>query len=240
MKEIKNMSGNAMPVPSVLVTFALPQESRDFREALRDESLADIRVEHFGVGPAVATERIGRLLAIEKPRLLICAGFAGGLDPRLATGDLVIAENLSTPEILTRARIVAAQDDPGGVFGSILSQSMPVESVPGKAALFRETGALAVDMESAAVAAACRAAAVPLLVVRAISDPVGAPLPVPFAEWFDIERQRPHVTGLLKYLAFHPSRLFPFASFVSGLAPARQALAEFLVRFLEDWESQPD
>ena len=236
MNKIENKSDRAKPTSPILVTFALRQESRDFREALRRESRDDIRVEHFGVGPAVAAERIGRLLAMEKPRLLICAGFAGGLDPRLAIGNLVVAENLSTPDLLARARTAATPDGPRCVFGSILSRSMPVESVPGKAALFRETGALAVDMESEAVAAACRAAAVPLLVVRTISDPAGAPLPVPFAEWFDLQRQRPRVFGLVKYLAFHPSRIGPFAHFVRNLAPARQALAEFLVRLLEEWE----
>jgi adenosylhomocysteine nucleosidase len=225
-----------MPLASALVTFALPQESRDFREALHRRPREGIRVEHFGVGPAAAAERIGRLLAAEKPRLLICAGFAGGLDPRLVVGDLVIAENLSTADVLALARAAATQDQPRCVFGSILSQSMPVESVPGKAALFRDTGALAVDMESEAVAAACRAAAVPLLVVRTISDPAGTPLPVPFAEWFDLERQRPRVVGLVKYLAFHPDRIGPFAHFVRSLTPARQALAEFLRRFLEDLE----
>jgi len=222
-----------MLIPSVLVTFALPQESRDFREALRRRPRQEIRVEHFGVGPLMAAERIGRLLAMEKPQMLVCAGFAGGLDPRLALADLVVAENLSTPDALARARAAAAQDQPRRVFGSIMSRAIPVESVPGKAALFRETGALAVDMESEAIAAACRVAAVPLLVVRVISDPAGAPLPVPFAEWFDLQRQRPRVFGLVKYLAFHPGRIGPFAQFVCGLTPARRALAEFLLAFLD-------
>ncbi|MEI9897752.1 MAG: hypothetical protein WDN28_28825 [Chthoniobacter sp.] len=221
-----------MPDPSIVVTFALPQESGDFRRALRPGRDEHLRVEHFGVGPVAAAERIGRVLAKEKPRLLICAGFAGGLDPHLATGDLVVAENLSTPDVLTRAR-ATTQGRPQCAFGSILSRATPAESVADKAALFRETGALAVDMESAAVAAACRAAAVPLLVVRTISDPAGAPLPVPFADWFDLAGQRPRVFGLLKYLALHPTRIGPFAHFVRGLGPARQSLAEFLIEFLD-------
>jgi adenosylhomocysteine nucleosidase len=225
-----------MSNPPIIVAFALPQESRDFREAVHREGWDGIRVEHFGVGPAMAGARIGRLLAVDKPRLLICAGFAGGLDPHLGTADLVIAENLSTPDPVTRASMMTKPENPNCAFGSIMSREIPVETVPGKAALFRDTGALAVDMESETIANACRTAGVPLLVVRVISDPAGTPLPVPFAEWFDIERQRPRVTRLLKYLAFHPNRIGSFAHFVRGLAPARQALASFLVRFLEDWE----
>jgi adenosylhomocysteine nucleosidase len=176
----------------------------------------------------MAAKRLNSLLAGPKPCLLVCAGFAGGLDPRLRTGDLVVAENLSTPEVLARVRSVAV-DATAFSCGSILSRALPVESIADKATLFRETGALAVDMESEAVAAACRAAGVPLLVVRTISDPADAALPVPFADWFDVGGQRPRVGGLLKYLATHPGHILPFASFVRGLTPARQTLTQFLL-----------
>lgn len=212
----------------IFVTFALPEESRDFRKAIGDGAHAHLRVEHFGVGPAMAAERVNSLLAGPKPRLLICAGFAGGLDPKLRTGDLVVAENLSTPELLARVRAVAPGTTPFSC-GSILSRTLPVESIADKATLFRETGALAVDMESEAVAAACRAAGVPLLVVRTISDPADAALPVPFADWFDVQGQRPRVAGLLRYLATRPGQILPFARFVRGLTPARQALTRFLI-----------
>jgi len=227
-----------MSSPFVAVTFALPEESRDFRQALQPGRDDHIRVEHFGVGPAMAAERIGCVLAKEKPRLVICAGFAGGLDPRLAIGSLVVAENLTTPEILARVR-ADARDQPHCSFGSIISHATPVESVADKAVLFHETGALAVDMESETVAAACRAAAVPLLVVRTISDPAGAPLPVPFADWFDLRSQQPRIFGLLKYLALHPSRIGPFTHFVRGLAPARRALTDFLVTYLQHESASP-
>jgi len=222
-----------MPNPPVVITFALPEESGDFRRALRSRRGADVRVEHLGVGPAIAGQRIGRLLAPPQPRLVICTGFAGGLDPQLATADLVIAENLSTPELLARAR-AQAPSAVRCVVGGVVSRAEPVESVEAKAALFRETGALAVDMESETVAGACRAAGVPLLVVRTISDPAGAPLPVPFSEWFDPARQRPRVFGMLKYLTLHPARISPFSRFVRGLAPARRSLADFLIQFLAD------
>lgn len=220
-----------MPHPPILVTFALPQESRDFRAALQPDRDRDIRVAHFGVGPAAAAERMTQLLQEEKPRLVICSGFAGGLDLHLGSGALVVGENLSTTEVVPRVREVVL----GGLsisYGAIVSRPAPVESVEAKAALFRETGALAVDMESEAIAEVCRAAVVPLLVIRVISDSAAEPLPVPFDEWFDMARQRPRTFRLLKYLAFHPNRVGPFADFVRGLAPARRSLAEFLLAYL--------
>lgn len=221
-----------MPTAPILVTFALPQESQDFRRATRKRNDLAVQVEHFGVGPAMAGERIGHLLKTAKPRLVVCAGFAGGLDPKLGVGDLVVGENLCSEEILVRARDIASSQA-GVSVGRIVSGASAVETVNDKTALFQKTGALAVDMESEAIAAACRAAGVPLLVVRTISDPAGDDLPVPFANWFDIEKQRPNVPGLLKYLALHPGRIGPFARFVRGLVPARQALAEFIVCFLD-------
>lgn len=214
----------------IVVAFALPSESRDFRAALRARGgrlgSEEIRVVHLGIGPAAAGAALRRWLAQEKPRLLVCAGFAGGLAPRLRVGDLVIAENFTSPEVLARV--------PGGAsVGALVTRAAPVETPAAKAALARECGALAVDMETAVVAEACRLAGVPLLAVRAISDPADTALPVPFDEWFDLARQSPRRWRLLKYLACHPQSVRPFARFVRGLAPARRELADFLVRFLK-------
>ncbi len=219
-----------------VVTFALPQESGDFRQALRTAGGRiggeEIRIAHVGVGPAAASMNIRQLLTEgPSPRVIICAGFAGGLDARVRTGDLVVADNFSAPELRTRAQALTGEK-PHRFFGALVSRDSPVESAAAKAALARETGALAVDMETAAVAEACLGAGVPLLAVRAISDGAMTPLPVPFAEWFDLTRQRPRPWGLVKYLVRHPERVSPFARFVRGLAPARHALADFLSRFL--------
>jgi adenosylhomocysteine nucleosidase len=218
-------------MPPVLVTFALPEESTDFLRALQDQPIPDVGVEYVGVGPAKAAERIASILARQRPHMLICTGFAGGLDPRLGIADLVIAENLSTPELCAQASALPIAN-PRVFVGGIVSREATVESVERKTALFHESGALAVDMESEAVAAACHSAGIPLLVVRTISDPAGAPLPVPFSEWFDLARQRPRALRLVQFLALHPGRILPFARFVRGLAPARRTLAEFLVHTL--------
>jgi adenosylhomocysteine nucleosidase len=230
----------------IAVTFALPEESRDFRRALHGAvatngrtrgflSSADARVEicviHTGVGPASAGAKMAELLSSERPRAVISSGYAGGLDPRLKIADLLVATNFSAPELLALCQMPAA-GRAAPAFGGLTSQSAAVESVQDKAALAGKTGALAVDMETEAIAAACRSACVPLLSVRAISDPASQPLPVPFEHWFDLARQRPRPLALVRYLAGHPSRIAPFARFVRGLAPARLALTGFLLDLL--------
>ena len=233
----------------IAVTFALPQESQDFRHALRHATavgaapakpfllgnigLEEVLVGHTGVGPAAAAENIAALLAYDRPRLLISTGFAGGLDPRLATGDLLVATNFSAPALVAQSRALLA-GDPRAFFGALTSQPHTAETVAEKSTLAASTGALAVDMETASVAAACARAGVPLLAVRAISDSALEPLPVPFAEWFDLAAQRPRPLALVRYLADHPAQISPFASFVRSLTPARQAFTRFVSAFIAD------
>jgi adenosylhomocysteine nucleosidase len=230
----------------IVVIFALSEESRDLRRALRDPVVEDgwtrgflseardaeeIRVTHTGVGPASAAVKIAKLLSGERPRVVISSGYAGGLDPQFKIADLLLATNFSAVELLALCRTpVGGRAVP--VFGRLTSQPSTVESVEEKAALAGETGALAVDMETEAIAAACSSVGVPLLSVRAISDPASQPLPVPFEHWFDLARQRPRPLALIRYLACHPSRIAPFARFVRGLGPARLALTGFLLDLL--------
>jgi adenosylhomocysteine nucleosidase len=212
----------------IAAVFALPEESRDFRAALAGSTAASaVRVTHCGVGPAAAARHIAEALS-EHPELLISAGFAGGLDPALHVGDLAVATNYSHPLPLALAESLT-----GARFGPFVSVELPAESVAEKAALAGASGAIAVDMETGAIASACKRLGVPLLAVRAISDPADAPLPVPFPEWFDLARQRPRPVRLCTFLARHPSRILPFARFVRGLTPARKNLAAFLLRFIE-------
>ncbi len=222
----------------ILVVFALPEESREFRRAIgavRENRTTwsgciagrAVRIAHCGVGPEAAARTAAGLLAEELPEMLIATGFAGALAPDLALGDIVLATNFSDPALLQR---VAASGFPARS-GVLASVAHPVETIAAKRAL-AATGALAVDMETAPLAAACRAAGVPFLALRAISDRADEPLPIPFAVWFDLSRQRPRVFSLLVFLAQHPGRIPAFIRFVRGLPRARGALAGFLVIFL--------
>lgn len=113
---------------------------------------------------------------------LMSFGLAGGLAPALAPGDLLCAT-----EVLDQAggRWTAADDwrhrmapllGPDAE-GPLLSGAEPVVSAERKAALHADTGALAVDMESAGVAAVAAAAGLPFLALRVIADPAGRQLP---------------------------------------------------------------
>jgi len=138
-----------------------------------------------GADPERARESAARLLA-EGARALISFGLAGGLDPALAPGDLVLPDRVVAPggqafaaDGTCRAKWAAAAAAAGlpVAAGTLIGSARPVAGVAEKAALRRSGGAVAVDMESHAVAAVATAAGVPFAAVRAVADPAGRFLP---------------------------------------------------------------
>lgn len=103
---------------------------------------------------------------------------AGGLDPSLIAGTLllphaVIADNGQAIETSRpwRERLSAAISSRlTPVSGKLATAGQAVASIAEKAALFRETGAAAVDMESFGIAQVAIACRVPFLAVRVIVD----------------------------------------------------------------------
>jgi adenosylhomocysteine nucleosidase len=228
----------------IAVTFALPQESKKFRSALRHPTVdgsrrvtrgnlgeAEIVLAHTGVGLDAATTSVRTLLRAYRADYLICAGFAGALDPGLRVGDLIVATNYSSANLLPPCRAALAGNS-RSFFGSLTTERDATESAAAKTDLARRTGALAVDMETSAVALECAQAGIPILAVRVISDAASSSLPVPMADWFDLQSQRPRPVALFCYLATHGKRVVPFVHFVSALPHLRAVLAGSLVELI--------
>ena len=239
------MNKEAAPI---LVTFALPDESRDFvrllvntrRLAPRDHLSAvtgewsgqRVVILHTGVGDADSCRgRLDDALQTARPRLVVISGYAGGLHPALRTGDLVLGENHSDPALLAAARANLAHE-PLHV-GTLLTQSVVAETVAAKGELHASTAALAVDMETAWIAAACAAASVPTLSLRVISDAANQPFPVPGRILFDAVRQRPRYFALPCYLLTHPAGIAPFVRFVRALPAARARLTNAIGHLIQ-------
>lgn len=147
---------------------------------------AGLRVACAGSAPERAAT-LARQLAAEGVSALVSFGVAGGLDPALGPGDLVIAaevvagrERLVVPEAW-RDRVAARL--PGARIARVAGASAPVATIEAKRALRLATGAIAVDLESEAVARAALAAGLPFLAVRAVADPANRVLPPEAARW---------------------------------------------------------
>lgn len=126
--------------------------------------------------PAGAARAAVRLIG-EGARALVSFGLAGGLDPALRPGAVVVPSVvLIDGDTLSVDAALAARF--GGCSGHVmLAGSTVVGEAAAKAALFAATGAHAVDLESGAVARVARENGVPFAVVRAICDPAERSLP---------------------------------------------------------------
>jgi 4-hydroxy-3-methylbut-2-enyl diphosphate reductase len=126
------------------------------------------RVERIGMGP----RRAARGARVTEGDPLLIAGFCGALDPELKPGDVVLASELRGPTGTTRCpdpTILAGVLRRGGLrvrVGPIASSQRLV--VRERRRALQRSGALAVDMESAWVAAATRAR--PLATLRVVLD----------------------------------------------------------------------
>lgn len=135
-----------------------------------------------GAGQQPATRAAAAILQAYRPPLVLCAGFCGGLDPRLRRHDLLVAvevQNTRGQTIELGCKLdIAAMRVRGKVHaGRLITVDQPVRTPAAKQALGQPSGALAVDMESFAVAQLCRGEGIPCFVLRVVSDAVDDQLP---------------------------------------------------------------
>jgi hopanoid-associated phosphorylase len=127
-----------------------------------------------------------------RAKCLISFGVAGALAPGLRAGDVILSGEVIGedgrwgPSEEFEERIFDLAWQIGAFAGPVLGARTILATEDAKRAAWRETGALAVDMESEAVARAAAAAGIPFLVLRAIADPAVRELPpaalIPLAE----------------------------------------------------------
>lgn len=115
---------------------------------------------------------------------LISFGIAGGLDPALRPGALVLARGVVLPDGTQlpadrawRDRVAANVRGLPLHNGTIAGTDGMLVSLEQKSDLHRRTGAAAADMESHGVARAAVRRSVPFLVIRAVADPGDRALP---------------------------------------------------------------
>ena len=175
---------NVVGIVSALAAEARPlgptAQRRGALASLADGTLLAVS----GIGASAAAGG-ARALIDAGATALISWGMAGGLDPALAAGTILLPsevisragtalmtarywrERLSAA--LTAHRLVAC--------GKLLTSSRAILSIADKAAAFRDTGAAAVDMESLAVAEVAGSHELPFIAVRVIVDTAADILP---------------------------------------------------------------
>jgi adenosylhomocysteine nucleosidase len=137
-----------------------------------------------GMGPSAAANAAQRLLEAGATAL-VSFGVAGGLDPALEVGMLVLPREVISSDGARHAtaqewreRVAAAVADRyPACHGALLTCREPLFSPADKATAFCETGAAAVDMEGFAIAEVAAGRGLPFLAVRSVLDAAADTLP---------------------------------------------------------------
>jgi futalosine hydrolase len=183
----------------VLVVTAVSAEKEAVLRGIGDT--ANFRVLAAGVGPVAAAIGTATALATDKYDLVIAAGIAGGFKGRAELGSLVVADEIVAADLGAQSpegflsldelgfgstrfradgdwmrRVVEALHKAGlpATTGAVLTVSTVTGTAETAAELVaRVPGATAEGMEGFGVAAAASRCGVPILELRAISNPVG-------------------------------------------------------------------
>ena len=190
-----------------------------------------VRAQAGGIG-AAAARRAATSLVADGASALVSWGFAAGLDPALTPGTLVISRQLEPPVPGAPGAASAAaaawaarlstrlQGLVPLVNGTIACPDHVVRTASEKRAL-GASGAIAADMESAAVASVAAAAGIPWIALRVLVDTVDVIVPQAVAAAID-SNGRFEMTRFVRALVFRPLDLAALPSLASAYRRAMQ------------------
>jgi adenosylhomocysteine nucleosidase len=132
-----------------------------------------------GTGITRARRATNALLDAHSPRWIISTGFCGALTSDMSIGQIVVGNKIVSSTGDELAVDIGMQSDltRGLHVGRILTVDHMVRTIAEKQQLAEQTGAIAVDMETHAVASVCRERKTRFLAVRSISDDLSSDLP---------------------------------------------------------------
>ncbi len=200
---------------------------------------AALRVALSGVGPVRASAAAASLLDDGAVSALIVIGTAGGLQPGLPAGAVVVAQRLvdgtvpvGTPDASLVARAVRA----GALPGTIVSAGRMLCTAQAKARAWAACGAsgpAVVDLESAAAVREAVRRRTPWVVVRAVCDPAEEDLPLDFDRFTDDSGELRR-GAVARHALLRPARLPALLDLRRRVLACGEQLARLVRRLLEE------
>ncbi|WP_207537190.1 phosphorylase family protein [Sabulicella rubraurantiaca] len=135
--------------------------------------LPNLRAIHVGGDAA----RLRAALEQEAPKAVLSFGLAGGLDPALAPGTLLIGAGLWGVGQADAGWSLRLAQATGALPALLAGSAEAVVTREAKATLHAESGAAAVDMESAIALRHAMRHGIPFAALRAVGDPADAAVP---------------------------------------------------------------
>lgn len=205
----------------IALVFALKFEASRTKKELRNSLVTTWTLNATGIQ---AAKTLAILISKNRPQIIVSAGLAGGLDDSCSLGTVVLGENYTSARFLER--LVACPDL--WRVGTIYTTSHVVDSHHEKRRIGIETGALCCDMETAHLWKVASDHEIPMLALRAVSDPVDWDLPMPGSVLFDPITSRPDILAIFMSLIRQPSRVPEFLRMRQAADRASQNLSRVL------------
>jgi adenosylhomocysteine nucleosidase len=198
---------------------------------------------YSGMGMRRATAAARVLIEAAHPALIVSFGIAGGLDPELSVGDVILASSACRLENGVPVELRSLAELTAGV-----EQTLSRELQPRGARLFTGTtlttsGSQAVqlrgmplphpvlEMETAGIARVSTEKGIPLFALRSISDSVAEPLPFDMAAFFDRDANL-NYGKIIQAIAHRPRLLAQFRRLMANTTKAAENLAIVLLALL--------
>jgi len=190
-----------------------------------------VMIQVSGIGPKRAHTAAKTLLE-KGATALLSWGTAAGLIPGLSSGSLVLPkiviasdESIYATDAIWHERLCNRLGGHVDLYQGPLAESATVLSNPEeKVILSRQSEAIAVDMESGAIAKLAHDREVPFMAIRAVADPIDAIIPhtvlTAIGEFGELNLRK-----LIKGLIKNPFELFPLVRLARNFRIAKMALA---------------
>lgn len=190
----KNVAEQDLTHADIGLVCALPMELRDFVArwtkvktytggtfTFRGGFFHGIRIAmvESGMGQERARRATHALIDAHSPRWIVSTGFCGALIPEMSIGHIVVANKIRTESSDELSVDIGMSNDTmrGLHVGRTLTVGHMVRTIAEKRELAQKASAIAVDMETYAVASVCHERKTRFMAVRAASDDISADIP---------------------------------------------------------------
>jgi adenosylhomocysteine nucleosidase len=187
----------------------------------------------IGGGTAEGARRAARRLIAAGASAIVSFGLAGGLDPTLPAGTVVVADAVLGGGRVWRTDATLSARLGGGTGHLCLALDRIAATAAEKQRLGAETGAAAGDIESGVAAAVASAAGMPFGVLRAICDPADRDLPPAALVALNAAGAVGPARVTLSILR-HPGQIGALIGLARDAALAQRALADRLRRIEQE------
>lgn len=173
----------------------------------------EVLLTYSGAG-AENARKAAELLVSKGATKLMSWGCAAALSPDLKMGDLVLADSLmdengdeiSVHPIWHQHAKTVLGSQITAYKGAVYASSSIVSTAQAKGKLHAKTGAIALDMESSAIAKVAQHYALPFLAIRVIADPTSMDLPTAVENSLN-ENGEVAIARIIKSLVLNPKEL---------------------------------